>query len=101
MTPPETFLKVRVGTQDILEVLTEHSVDAGIRYVVFAAGIVPFFEEHDARIEAGYTLPQWSELSWEERALEVLHFRMRHKIELVQRDAEAAATKSELKKSKK
>jgi hypothetical protein len=44
-------------------------------------GIVPFYEEHDARVEAKYTLIEWYDLNEAEKALEVAHYRIRHSIE--------------------
>lgn len=40
-------------------------------------GNVPLFEEHAARVAAGYRLGEWYRLKSEERALEVAHFRLR------------------------
>lgn len=36
-----------------------------------AIGVVPLYEEHCARRDAGYTLPEWRELSPIDRAYEV------------------------------
>lgn len=44
-------------------------------------GIISFYEEHDARLDAGYTLPEWYNLSSHERSMEVAMYRIRHAIE--------------------
>lgn len=49
------------------------------------------FEEHDARIAARYTLGEWNALGWEDRALEVAHYRLRRLVALHSQDAQATA----------
>lgn len=44
-------------------------------------GKVSLYEEHDCRIEAGYTLVEWYNLSGYERAIEIAHYRIRHSID--------------------
>ena len=44
-------------------------------------GMVTMYEEHDARVEAGYTLREWYNLDGYSRAVEVAHYRVRHSIE--------------------
>lgn len=49
-----------------------------------AFGTVPLYEEHKARVEAGYTLPEWRGLSHMDRAYEVATRRMSILIETFQ-----------------
>jgi hypothetical protein len=44
-------------------------------------GIVPYYEEHDARLESGYNLIEWEAIGPYDRALEIAHYRVRHAIE--------------------
>lgn len=44
-------------------------------------GNVPLYEEHAARVEAHYTLPQWQCITPFERAFEVAHYRLRNLIQ--------------------
>jgi hypothetical protein len=53
-------------------------VSAGITLGITIPGLVPFFEEHDARLNAGYTLPAWQRMTATEKALEVAMYRLRH-----------------------
>lgn len=97
MTKPPNFLGVRkaIGSAgyinpedqvyvDILEVESPSGNIAGIVSVGTIPGLVPFFEEHIARRKAGYTLPQWRELDWIDRAIEVAMLRVEAKIESIQ-----------------
>lgn len=54
-------------------------------------GIIPFFEEHDARTENGYNLNEWYNLSPADRALEVALYRIKHAIEYQKHKAEERA----------
>jgi hypothetical protein len=40
-------------------------------------GNITTYEEHDARVQAGYTLNAWYHLPWQARALEIAHYRLR------------------------
>jgi hypothetical protein len=44
-------------------------------------GVVSFFEEHDCRIIAGYTLTEWYNLNGMERALEVALYRIKQSLD--------------------
>lgn len=44
-------------------------------------GLVTLYEEYSVRIEAGYNLFEWDQLTPYERAAEVAHFRIRQALE--------------------
>lgn len=67
-----------------LEQLPWAGKSLGIEVAIHASGAVPLFEEHSARILAGYNLHAWYDLTHMERALEVCHYRQRGKIESFQ-----------------
>jgi len=58
----------------------------GITVTSSLPGLVPQYEEHSARLNAGYTLPQWRDLNWIDRAIEVATFRIKNKIESIQNE---------------
>lgn len=55
--------------------------DSGIRIESPLGNQVPWYEEHEARIQAGYTVTEWYALHWGERALEIAHYRVRWYVE--------------------
>ena len=73
------------------------SFSTGIVAAPLVPGYVPPFEEHEARIGAGYSLAAWRRLSMENRALEVAHLRLRHALHL---HREAAIARQLKRKSK-
>lgn len=77
----------------ILEVPASDTVATGVGYSVEIDGLVPPYEEHDARIEAGYNLTQWAALAPGERALEVAHYRLRKAKSLHEQAAVARAAR--------
>jgi hypothetical protein len=62
-------------------------------------GIVPFYEEHDARSESGYNLYEWYELAPQDRALEVALYRIRHAIEYQKNKAQEREMESHRRKT--
>ena len=60
----------RVGCND------RHTIDVQVVQPTLALGWVPFYTEHDARIRAGYTIPEWKKLSPFDRAKEVALYRI-------------------------
>ena len=89
LTPPLTFLGVKL-IEDGNEILvTEVDIAPPVARIVsmgILPGMVPPYEEHDARIEAGYSPEQWYELHWWERALEYAHYRIRKAAQAVMAD---------------
>ena len=45
-------------------------------------GLVPPFEEHEARGAVGYKLSEWYALHYTERAIEVARYRLKKRLEL-------------------
>lgn len=52
------------------------SVQTGITYGIQIEGLVPFFEEAEARVKAGFTKREWRELRPMERAEAVAYLRL-------------------------
>jgi len=73
----------------------------GIGYNIQISGLVPLYEEHDARIAAGYTIPAWRKLGPMGRAMEVAHYRLRGGIKNREQEVEAAHIERENKKRRK
>jgi len=69
---------VKIGGEPILNVPSAGSFQSGITFAMTAAGLVAPFEEHEARVTAGYNLLEWRSLDPHDRALEVAHFRLRN-----------------------
>lgn len=96
---PVTFLSVTksVGTAgsldpgntvyiNILDVDVDGS-NYGIRMVGNIPGICPPYEEHSARKASGYKIPEWRGLDPMDRAMEVAHFRIDKKAEMIASEA--------------
>ena len=67
-----------------MDVVPRYTVATDITYLVMHPEIVPPFEEHSARIGAGYTLREWQELPPRDRAIEVALNRLRSKVQSIQ-----------------
>lgn len=74
---------------------TGRTVHTGITYAVMVPGLVPSYEEMDARIEAHYTAAEWQMLGPLGRAWEVAHYRARKLVALHVSDAQAQAAERE------
>ena len=83
------LFNVTLNNEPILEIAPSHTISLGIGYQVLIPGIVPLFEEHDTRSQAGYTLHEWEDLDPLERAFEVAYRRLKSQIDL-HRDAAVA-----------
>ena len=68
-------------------------ISTGISSYIRIPGIVHVFDEHSARINAGYTLKEWDALDYGDRVFEVALNRMRDIIELHKADAMALEVK--------
>ena len=55
----------------------------GIAILGLLPGMVPPFEENSARRKAGYTIHEWHEIGWMDRAIEVAMFRIENKVEAI------------------
>ena len=89
--------EIRGISYNILEVELENGIYAGIQMRLSANGLVPFYEEHDARITAGYTEKEWRALSRWERAVEVAHMRIKSAVKNHQAEAESKHMNSKMK----
>jgi hypothetical protein len=76
---------------NITQVETSSGISAGIRVRSLAAGLVPVFEEHDARKGEGYTLKEWYQMMPEERAMVVALYRISKAAEAHEMDAQTKA----------
>lgn len=56
-------------------------------------GLIPVYEEHDARISAGIKLGEWTEMEPMEKALVVAHHRIANAVRNHQADAEIRMSK--------
>jgi hypothetical protein len=80
-----------------LNVPIPEAVQAGIGYRTvrdFRGIVVPPFEEHVARAEIGYTLAEWYDMHYFERAFEVACYRLRVAVKNHQEAAQLRAAKA-------
>jgi len=72
LTKPRTPFKIRKDGYPLNEVDKPRvKGQLNITTSPFVAGVVPFYEEHKARQDAGYTIPEWRKLPAMDRAYEV------------------------------
>lgn len=91
MSPrPSKAYAVRRGGADIVSQPAAHAVNTGIEYAAWVPGLVPPYEEDDARVQAHYTLAAWDALGAVDRAREVAHYRLRKLVTLHSSDAQAS-----------
>lgn len=83
---------------NVTEVELEYGVSAGINLRSLGNGLVPIFEEHETREEAGYSMDAWYELSPMERAFAVARRRIRNAMKNLQAEAEIRQAKREANK---
>lgn len=84
----------------ITHVEVENSVSAGIQLNVYCPGVVPFYEEHESRLERGINLATWAEMDPLEKALVIAMRRSRIAQQNLQADAEIRKAKSNAKTGK-
>ena len=84
-----------------MNVELESGIYAGINMRIEAGGLVPFYEEHEARIIVGYSFEAWRALDRWERALEVAHFRVRRAVKNHQSEAESRHMENKARRAKK
>jgi hypothetical protein len=92
---PRSFLAVtkKIGSIEspVTEIQLEHGVSAGIHLRVLAEGLIPLYEEHEARLERGIRLKEWEEMDYIEKALIVAQRRIRNAAQNLQSEAEIKA----------
>ena len=84
--PPRTF-GVSIDGYPIENVEPTSTIHTGITSKNQIPGNISWYEEHDARVSAGYNLHEWGSLSFEDRAMEVAHYRLRYKVKMHTDDA--------------
>lgn len=66
----------------------EHGVSAGVRLKAYGEGMVPLYEEHEARLERGISLEAWYAMEEMEKALIVASRRIRFMLHNLQEEAQ-------------
>ena len=97
---PSLDFGVRRGNKLIFEFSPGNTISTGISYDRHIAGIVPYFEEYDAMIKAGYNSIEWLGLSHEEKANSVAYQRLKRLISLNENDAVQKHVERERKRNK-
>lgn len=101
---PSPFLGTtkRVGELDlpVTRVELEFGVSAGVQLRAMAGGMVPIYEEHEARLERGIPLETWGQMDVDEKALLIANRRIRNQLANLQAEAEIRAQKREARKYK-
>lgn len=85
--------------EEITEAHVRHAVSTGVTFGVLVPGLVPPYEEHDARVAVRCTLTEWRAMEPAARALEVAHYRLRRAVSLHSEDARADAAERESKRA--
>ena len=88
-----TPFEIKLHGEPIQGIEPLEAISTGISSIIRIPGIIHVFEEHSARINAGYTLDRWEALVYGDRVFEVALNRMRDIIELHKADAMALETK--------
>jgi hypothetical protein len=83
--PSRNFGVQRSGVR--ITELPAAGINTGITFAVQVPGLVSFYEEHDAMIEANHTEESWQRLSPMGRAEAVASYRLRRAVKLHQADA--------------
>lgn len=78
----------------------EHGTSAGVRLRALGKGLVPVFEEHEARLERGYSLEEWSAMAEMEKALVIAARRTHIAIQNLQTEAEIKKAEQEAKRKR-
>lgn len=77
----------------------EFGVSAGIQLKALAGGMVPLHEEHESRLERGFSLTEWYAMDVDERALVIAIRRNHIQIQNLQSEAEIRKNNREAKKA--
>lgn len=89
---PRSFLGISKSYGDISVPVTrvelDNAVNPGVQMKAMGAEMVPIYEEHTARLEAGYKLDDWTTLDMMEKALVIAQRRSRIALENIQSDAQ-------------
>lgn len=86
------FLGVTMGMGEVdanvTDVELQFAVDAGISWRLSNAGMVSYYEEHNARLQANIALEKWETMDYMDKALTVATLRVRNAIHNQQAEAE-------------
>ena len=98
---PSTDFGVSRFGQAIHELPAGGTVHTGIAFRVYIEGLVPWFEEMDAMVEANHTPQSWDELSHVQKADAVARYRLRRHISLHESEAVDTHAKRKIAKARK
>lgn len=76
----------------------EHGINAGIMVRSLANGIVPIYEEHEARLERGIGIDDWMRMDEREKALLIASRRIHLAIHNLQEEAQIRQAQREAKR---
>lgn len=76
----------------------DEGVSAGVSLKALTQDMVPLHEEHEARLERGITLSNWSGMDMYEKALLIANRRIRIQIKNLQAEAEIRDAKRKAKR---
>jgi hypothetical protein len=85
----------------VTKVELSNGINAGIRLNILSNGLIPIFEEHEARLERNISLKSWADMHYMEKALIVADRRIRNATQNIQAEAEIEKMKADAKKGKK
>lgn len=84
---PSPDFGVQRNNRSIIELKPKGTINTGIRYATQIKGVVPFFEEYDAMVEAGFNVIEWENLDYVEKADAIAYRRLKRLIGLHENDA--------------
>ena len=94
---PNSFLGAskRYGdlTIPVTDVELDHAVNPHVELRVLGQAMVPIFEEHSARLDAGLRIAEWEGMDGWEKALVVAQRRMKNALENIQSEAQIEAAR--------
>ena len=89
---PRSFLGANKNYGEISVPVTRvelsHAISSGTELKVIGADMVPLYEEHTARLEARFTLAEWTALDVMEKALVIAQRRISIALENIQSEAQ-------------
>lgn len=80
----------RQGEIDVpaTKVELEHGINPGLFMGIILNGLVPSFEEHTVRLERGFRLSEWEQISEEEKAIMIAQSRIYKAVHNLTEEAE-------------
>ena len=86
--------------KSVTQIELEHGINAGIGIRSLAAGLVPLYEEHETRLERGYSVETWMNMDEREKALVLAARRIRIAIGNLQEEAQIKQAEKNAKRHK-